>query len=169
MPSESCAASSPGWGSGVEIGKQPVLDGTSLVPLIDGESEDRSKAIGFWDASRPGIGTPSAKWMGELLDAQKKGEDLAPHSSSLNAAKLPDPKVPNDRFSGHAAWIEGDWKLHRIEKKGGTVSWELYNPAKDRAEENNPANVESAREKTMQADLKQWLRSVVGSLNGEEY
>ena len=38
---------------------------------------------------------------------------------------------------GHAAWIDGDWKLHRIaDKAGDKVRYELYDLAKDRLREN---------------------------------
>jgi hypothetical protein len=87
---------------GVTVENQPVLDGISLVPLIDGRMQDRPGPMGFWNYPAPGIGTPSAQWMGELLKAQQAGGDLPPHPSSLNAARLPDPPFPLDSFPGHA-------------------------------------------------------------------
>lgn len=154
---------------GVRIEDQPVLDGVSLLALIEGELETRSKPMGFWDYPKPGIGTPSAQWMGDLLQAQKAGGDLEPHVSSQNAAKLPSPKYPLDQFPGHSAWIDGDWKLHRIEAKNGNVNWELYNLADDPKETANLAEREPDRVKTMQTGLEAWLKSVVQSLNGEDY
>lgn len=156
--------------AGVKIEKQPVLDGISLLPLIEGKSEKRTKPLGFWDTTAPGISTPSAKWMLELLEAQQKGRDLMPNPSSLNAAKLPDPKHPTDSFPGHAAWIKGDWKLHRIQGKGaGNAKWELYNLAIDRGESQDVLTREPARTRKMQAGLERWLESVARSLNGEDY
>ncbi len=156
--------------AGVKIAKQPVLDGISLLPLIEGKSEKRTKPLGFWDTTAPGISTPSAKWMLELLEAQQKGRDLMPNPSSLNAAKLPDPKHPTDSFPGHAAWIKGDWKLHRIQGKGaGNAKWELYNLAIDRGESQDVLAKEPARARKMQAGLERWLESVARSLNGEDY
>jgi arylsulfatase A-like enzyme len=156
--------------AGVKIEKQPVLDGISLLPLIEGKSEKRTKPLGFWDTTAPGISTPSAKWMLELLEAQQKGRDLMPNPSSLNAAKLPDPKHPTDSFPGHAAWIKGDWKLHRIQGKGaGNAKWELYNLAIDRGESQDVLAREPARTRKMQAGLERWLESVARSLNGEDY
>ena len=81
---------------------------------------------------------------------------------------MPDPKYPTDQFPGHAAWIDGDWKLHRIEAKG-KITWELYNLATDPAEENNVLEKEKARVKDFQTQLEGWLASVVGSLNGRDY
>ncbi len=156
---------------GAKVENQPPLDGVSLVSLIDGKLKSRPQPMGFWDYTIGGIGTPSAKWMAEMLAAQRAGKEIAPHPSSQQAAKLPDPAYPTDRFPGHSAWIDGDWKLHRIEGAKGAQQprWELYNLAADPKEKNNLADEESDRVEAMQAELKSWLTSVVGSLNGEDY
>ena len=154
---------------GVRVENQPVLDGVSLVPLIDAQVKTRKRPMGFWDYPAKGIGTPSAQWMGELLDAQQAGGDLSPHESSQRAAQLPNPAYPLDEFPGHAAWIDGDWKLHRIAGKQGQVVWELYDLAADPAEESDLAATEGRRVRTMRVELEAWLKSVVGSLNGDDY
>jgi arylsulfatase A-like enzyme len=125
--------------------------------------------MGFWDYPKGGIGTPSAQWMGELLKAQQAGGDLPAHESSQKAAELPDPPYPTDQFPGHAAWIDGDWKLHRIAVRNGNPKWELYNLADDAAEKNNLAASEEKRVEQMRGELEKWLASVVRSLNGEDY
>lgn len=147
----------------------PPLDGVSLVPVIDGETDRRPRPMGFWERPERGIGTPSAVWMADLLAAQKAGGDLAPHPSSRNAARLPDPPYPLDEFPGHAAWIDGDWKLHRIARKNGKARFELYDLAKDPAEANDLAASKTERAHAMAKDLETWLRSVTRSLNGEDY
>jgi arylsulfatase A-like enzyme len=154
---------------GVTVENQPVLDGISLVPLIDGRMQDRPGPMGFWNYPAPGIGTPSAQWMGELLKAQQAGGDLPPHPSSQNAARLPDPPFPLDSFPGHAAWLDGDWKLHRIEAKDGRIRWELYNLAADPAETQDLVDDQPRRTAAMQSALDHWLQSVVRSFNGEDY
>jgi arylsulfatase A-like enzyme len=155
--------------AGVSVPDQPVLDGVSLLPLIDRQRDTRPQPMGFWDYPIAGIGTPSAKWMGELLQAQQSGGDLEPHESSLRAGQLPDTPYPLDSFPGHAAWLDGDWKLHRIENKQGRVVWELYNLAADPAEKENLVEASASHAATMQAALEAWLQSVVRSLNGEDY
>lgn len=155
--------------AGVEMKDQPVLDGVSLLPLIEADLKEREKPMGFWDFPKPGISTPSAQWMGDLLAAQKAGGDLPPHTSSQNAAKLPDPAYPTDQFPGHSAWIDGKWKLHRIQGNQGRVRWELYDLARDPKETTNLFESEAARAKHMQGPMEQWLKSVVQSLNGEDY
>ena len=155
--------------AGVTVEHQPTLDGVSLLPLIEGDMSSRPRPMGFWDYPARGISTPSAKWMKELWDAQQAGGDLPPHQSSQLAARLPRPAYPVDEFPGHAAWIDGDWKLHRIVDKQKKLSWELYNLARDPAETSNQADAERRRRDQMQAELRAWLGSVTRSLNGEDY
>jgi len=156
---------------GVKVEHQPPLDGVSLVPLLKGEMTSRPKPIGFWDNQARGIGTPSAQWMKELYDAQQAGEEPARADRlHLDAAKI-GPAHPLDVFPGHAAWIDGNWKLHRIQprKADAAVRYELYDLAADLAEANDVAKTEPGRVQKMKAELEQWLASVGRSLNGEDY
>ncbi len=155
--------------AGVTRNDQRPLDGVSLVPLIDGEMESRPRPMGFWNYPTAGIITPSEQWMTELLEAQSSGRDLEPHETSQRAATLPKPAYPTDRFPGHAAWIDGDWKLHRVEDKEGKITWELYDLAANPTEEKDLAEVEGERVSSMRQGLEAWLVSVVHSLNGEDY
>jgi arylsulfatase len=155
--------------TGATVDHQPPLDGVSLLPIIEGRDQPRERPMGFWDYPIPGIRTPSAEWMAELLKAQQAGGDLEPYEASRRAAELPNPAYPLDKFPGHAAWIDGDWKLHRIEKPNGAVTFELYNLAADPAEETDLAAREDQRTIQMRSQLERWLASVVRSLNGEDY
>ncbi len=155
--------------AGVTVARQPVLDGVSLVPLFQQPQQSRSKPMGFWDYPVRGISTPSATWMGELYQAQQAGQDLPPHASSLAAAKLPDPAYSTTVFPGHAAWIDGDWKLHRIADKKGQVKWELYDLGQDAQEQHEVSQQHAARTTMMKQQLENWLASVSRSLNGEDY
>lgn len=155
--------------AGAAVDRQPPLDGVSLASLIPGDMERRERPMGFWDYPVPGIRTPSAVWMKELLAAQKEGKDLPPYEASANAAALPEPKFPTDSFPGHSAWLDGDWKLHRIETKQGDVKWELYNLAEDPAESKDLSSSQPQRVEAMRSALYDWLTSVVNSLNGADY
>lgn len=153
---------------GADRTAQGALDGISLQPLLEGETQSRTKGMGFWDYTIRGIGTPSATFMAELLAAQQSGKDLPPYEASRRAAELPDPPIAAGPYPGHAAWIEGDWKLHRISKEG-RVRWELYNLADDPFENHDRFATGGARETEMQQSLEDWLESVVASLNGADY
>jgi len=156
--------------AGVAMEGQPPLDGVSLVPLIEGKMTQRAKPMGFWDYPIGGISTPSHKWMAELLSAQQAGkepEDTA--KLRLDAGKITK-RYSQAELPGHSAWIDGDWKLHRIANKTRSeVRFELYNLAEDRREEKDLYAGQSDRAEKMKKALEAWLQSVVGSLNGEDY
>lgn len=153
---------------GVKMQNQPPLDGISLVPLIKGKMDARPKPMGFWDHPTGGIGTPSKKLMSELLELQKSGREVDdPARLRLDAGRITK-KYPEDSFPGHAAWLDWPWKLHRIETKE-RIKFELYNLAKDPQEKNNISAQKTERVGIMRDKLEQWQKSVVGSLNGEDY
>lgn len=155
---------------GVKVKGQPPLDGISLVPLFEGKMKQRTKPMGFWDYPIRGIPTSSHQWMTELLTAQKKGiEPKDGKKLRLDAGKI-EKRYSTTKLPGHAAWIDGDWKLHRIANKSGKkVRYELYNLANDPREKNNVAAQEPQRVQRMRAALETWQKSVIRSLNGGDY
>ncbi len=154
--------------AGVRLDKQLPLDGTSLVPLLDGKTRVRRKPMGFWDHPTPGVRTPSKEWMASLYEAQQAGKEVDdPSRLFLDAGKI-EKQYPEDSFPGHAAWLDWPWKLHRIERKGET-RFELYDLAGDPDESDNLAAQDPERVKSMEAQLETWLLSVVQSLNGKDY
>ena len=155
--------------TGVRMPNQPPLDGVSLVPLLAGQMKARPKPMGFWDHPTGGIGTPSHKWMSELLAAQKAGDEAAEKSRRrLDAGKITK-QYPEDTFPGHAAWLDWPWKLHRIQRKGPKPKLELYNLADDPGEKTDLATRQPDRTKALRLKLEAWLASVVRSLNGKDY
>ncbi|MCI0704567.1 MAG: sulfatase-like hydrolase/transferase [Planctomycetia bacterium] len=156
--------------AGAKVKNQHPLDGVSLVPLLDGKAEARGEPIGFWNHPTPGVGTPSKEWMTELFNEQKAGrEPNDPKKLFASAGKIGE-KHPLDKFPGHSAWLDGSWKLHRIENaKTAEVRWELYNLATDPKEARDLLATEPKRVEAMRKELTAWLESVVRSLNGEDY
>lgn len=155
----------------IELAGQPTLDGISLVPVIDGSSDTRDKPIGFWKTNQGGISTPSDQWMREELAAQQAGKDYHDASRLVSDAGEIKTQFPRDLHPGHAAWTNWPWKLHKITgtKKNATVKWELYDLQHDPMETTNLAKMHPDRVRSMQAELDQWLGSVVDSLNGKDY
>jgi arylsulfatase A-like enzyme len=156
--------------AGIKIKDQPPLDGISLVPLFDNKMTARPRPMGFWNYPEAGIGTPSHAWMTELLVAQKKGNEPDDKQKlRLDAGKI-QKRYSAEKFPGHAAWTDGDWKLHRIaDKSGDKVRFELYHLGKDRAETTDVSADEAERVRSMRAAMEAWQRSVIRSLNGEDY
>ena len=101
----------------------------------------------------------------DLLDVQKfEDARVVPDAAKIG------PPVSLTSFPGHAAWIDGSWKLHRIEKKGAAeVEWELYNLATDPNEADILIAEQPERFASMRNALEDWLESVAKSLNGEDY
>ncbi len=155
---------------GVTVQDQPPLDGVSLLPLINGETWERPKPIGFWQYPGDGIIMPSAEWMAELLEAQRTDPRAVPDSFRLrlNAGDLTR-QFPEDAFPGHAAWLDWPWKLHRIENETGDVAHELYQLDEDQEEGHNLLSEQAGRVEAMASDLLGWQRAVLQSLNGRDY
>lgn len=154
----------------VTMPNQPPLDGISLVPVLDGKETKRPKPIGFWYLSRGFVKTPAAQWMKELLDAQQQGiEPNDPIRLRPDAAEIKDP-LGYDKFPGHAAWLDGEWKLHRIQPaKGGEVTWEIYDLKTDPDENSNLIAEQPERLARMRGELDDWLEGVAHSFNGDDY
>ncbi len=153
---------------GLPIKDHPPLDGISLAPLIAGRMSSRPKPMGFWHYPARGISVPSHTLMAELLEAQNAGRDVGDISRlRLDAGDITE-QYPDDSFPGHAAWLDWPWKLHRIEVDAG-VTWELYDLALDPGEAQDRIDQQAGRVRSMKAELEEWQRSVVRSLNGHDY
>jgi arylsulfatase A-like enzyme len=146
----------------------PPLDGVSLVPILDGNQENRSRPVGFWNHPTPGLPTANEPYMKELFEAQKKGEEGDRSRLLLDAAEIKK-RYPEDAFPGHSAWLDWPWKLHRIGPAKGEPRLELYRLSDDPEEAKDLASAEPERVKRMSQELDGWLKSVVRSLNGGDY
>lgn len=154
---------------GLSMPDDRPIDGVSLVDVLDGRSDSRTRPIGFWVHPEGGIRTSSAEWMQALLDEQAgKPSDFS--EPPLTDATLLRRKFAEHDFPGHAAWIDGNWKLHRIPPKNGIgIRLELYDLATDPNETSNVAAEHAERVRHMEAALLEWQRSVIRSLNGADY
>ena len=157
---------------GCEMEKQPILDGVSLLPVIDGKSDARGKAMGFWDFGAGGISTPSEKWMTEELAAQKAGKTYHDEARLMADAGKIETVYPKGEVRGHSAWLDWPWKLHQIgggKKKNAETTFELYNLEADPMEATNIIADAPDRAEEMKKELRVWLDSVTDSMNGEDY
>ncbi|AQT70324.1 Arylsulfatase precursor [Anaerohalosphaera lusitana] len=154
---------------GAKVEKQPVLDGVSLAGMIRGEMEERGKGMGFWDYATGGKPVFSDRWMKNLLKVQSgSAEGLELEHLHADAGKI-EKRYSKESFAGHAAWLVWPWKLHRIENKEGAVKFELYNLERDPGEKEDVFGESEGRDERFKAGLREWLESVVDSLNGEDY
>lgn len=153
---------------GVDVPDQPQpLDGISLLPLIEGEMDTRDKALGFWDYPIRGRPVRSRQLL-QRLAKEQAGEAPKTAPRDANAGKI-EKTWSADILPGHAAWIDGDYKLHRRANKQGEAKYSLYNLAEDPKEQTDLLDKEPERVSRMKAELAAWQKSVIGSLNGEDY
>ncbi|MCO8121225.1 sulfatase-like hydrolase/transferase [Stieleria sp. TO1_6] len=156
----------------IQPNQQPQLDGISLLPLIDGQTEVPPRSMGFWSMGQRGISTPSETWMAQELAAQQAGKDYHdPARLVLDAAQITQ-HFPRDYHGGHSAWLQWPWKLHRIsggKKNADQVTWELYNLEQDPEESHDLAEDQPQRVQEMRQGLTKWQTSVIDSLNGQDY
>ncbi|HAH97831.1 MAG TPA: N-acetylgalactosamine 6-sulfate sulfatase, partial [Verrucomicrobiales bacterium] len=149
---------------------QPLLDGISLAPLLRGQKQVRKLPMGFWTYNSRGHGRRSRAMLETLRQEQltDKQQPAAPEG-------LIGKHHPNDTLPGHAALIEGDYKLHRVpvKKNANKFNYELYHLGKDPKESNNLLNKDKShltkRIGRMKTDLISWQQSVIKSLNGADY
>ena len=152
----------------LEIEKQPVLDGISLIPLIKGEMEERDQPVGFWEFPEEGRGVSSNKKMRELWRKQNAGESVDSSKLHLDVANITTHYAEDD-FRGHAAWLDWPFKFHRIEDNSGNVKTELYNLEEDPMEQSNLLDEKTSKAESMRTQLEKWQRSVMESHNGKDY
>lgn len=147
-----------------------VLDGISLVPLLHGKMEIRPAPLGFWNAGIPGRFTNPAGIAKKVLPTFENWSDKKVRRVTRRAEKTPRHKFPASVYSGHAAWISGDWKLHRLSSSDGEkVRWQLYHLVDDPLEKNDLAKTRPEIVADLQTGMEAWLDSVVESLGGADY
>jgi arylsulfatase A-like enzyme len=153
--------------AGAKPASLPPLDGESLAPLLDGKMTARSRPLGFWEAGVAGRGVPSNQILAAAAEKQQTG---APVTDPAALGFPPAPLEWDGRYQGHSVWLDGNWKLHRIEPKGGAAArFELYDLASDVQESKNLSATHPERAAAMRSALEQWLASVTASLRGEDY
>ena len=126
--------------------------------------------FGFWNAGIPGQFTNPAGIVTKVLPTDESWSENKVERITRRVEKIPKQKFPEDVYSGHAAWISGDWKLHRVSGLGGEkVRWMLYNLTADPRESNDVAKEYPEILQDLSAEMEKWLASVVGSLQGADY
>jgi arylsulfatase A-like enzyme len=125
--------------------------------------------MGFWTYQAKGRGRKSRAML-EVL----RQEQLAGSQKPAEPEGQIERQYPTDSLPGHAAWIDGDYKLHRVpvKKNKAKFAYELYHLGHDPKEQQNLLGDDkelAKRAARMKAGLATWQKSVVNSLNGGDY
>lgn len=153
--------------AGLDLDAPHPIDGMDISKIIFGQQVRREKPMGFWHKFQQGQSTWSDRIQKAIMEKQKSGAPT-PHDANRIQKDVEEfPQFPEDTTTGHAAWTDWPWKLHRINGK----KFELYNLERDPMEAQNlvelPAHTK--RIEGMKRELDQWMRSVVRSINGKDY
>ena len=143
------------------------LDGTDISDIVTGKMDKRSKPMGFWHGFQQGQSTWSDRIQKAIMEKQQAGDPL-PHNEHRIRKDVDEfPQFAEDIATGHAAWNDWPWKLHRINGK----KYELYNLADDPMEttDRSADPDQQARLGSMKKALNGWMRSVIRSINGKDY
>ncbi|GAB5406893.1 MAG: sulfatase-like hydrolase/transferase [Aureliella sp.] len=153
--------------AGVELDARHPLDGIDVSQIIRGVVKKRERAMGFWHKLQPGQSAWSDRILRSIMQKQHAGDPL-PHNAARMQKDVDEfPQFALDTATGHAAWNDWPWKLHQID---GT-EFELYNLAKDPMEQSDLSQEAEQRDRVavMKRELRDWMHSVIGSLNGRDY
>jgi len=126
--------------------------------------------LGFWNAGIPGHFTKPAGVVTKVIPTIEDWSDNKIERVTRRVEKIPKHKFPDDVYSGHSAWISGDWKLHRISTSDGeNIRWTLYNLTSDPQEKTDVSKEYPEIVSDLKTGMEKWLGSVVRSLNGADY
>ncbi len=153
--------------AGIEADLSHPLDGVDVSGVFSGKMKRRAKPMGFWHSFQGGQPTHSDAILKGIMEKQQAGAPL-PHNPERMKKDIDDfPQFSEDTATGHAAWNDWPWKLHRINGK----TYELYHLENDPREQTDLSTHPEYKQRfeRMQKELDAWMRSVVRSINGADY
>ncbi len=153
--------------AGIAVEPEHPLDGIDITDIVIGKATMRSKPMGFWHLFQQGQSTWSDRIQQAIMEKQIARATLPHDAPRIQKDVAEFPQFDEGSVKGHAAWNAWPWKLHRI---NGT-KYELYNLADDPMESKDLSNEtdQRARVTRMKQELNNWMRSVMRSLNGNDY
>lgn len=158
--------------AGVPVPNDRPFDGINLVPLLNGNLDERSAPIFFWRFnSWKSLGANPKPWIEpKLQEGTTPLVKLLGGIPTRNFRNYHYPRITASDYSGPRVMLGNRYKLVIHERKGdGDQEVELFDLHADPAEASNLAESEPAIVKTMQTELRAWQQSVLKSLTGRDY
>ncbi len=158
--------------AGTPIPDNRPLDGLSLLPLFEGELDERPTPIFFWNFMSKGKPKVESKpWIDP--EWQKGTTPLVKLSGNIptrNFRNFHHPEIFPTDYLGGCVMLGNRYKLVIHDgKSADDAKVELFDLSVDSAETKNLADSEPDTVKSMQKDLRRWQDSVLKSLTGEDY
>ncbi len=137
---------------------------SAIEPGID------SSIRGVWRCNK--ISPGCVRWYAESFaemfrgvagHAYEQGFDLRLVSVALAE------RFSTDVLPGHAVWIDNQYKLRRIADKPGQAKYAVFDPVQDPEEMADLAEAQPDRVVRRKSQLETWQKSVIHSLNRDDY
>ena len=146
------------------------LDGINLLPLIDGELEERPAPIFFWQYNTSQLNTAElTPWIDPPLQVGTTPlVKLMNGIATRNFTNYRHPDLSPADYLGARVMLDNRYKLI-IHDGQGDSQIELFDLRADPAEESNLVDRETEIVEEMQAALRGWQDSVLESLSGADY
>jgi len=153
----------------VAVPDDRVLDGISLVELLEGKIEQRPSPMFFWNfSSWKSLGEP---WIDPEL--QKGTTPLVKFLGGQRTRNFSNnhyPAIAETDYRGSRAMVDNRYKLVIHDgKNDAEPQIELFDLRADQAEEIDLAETEPAIVTKMWTEMKAWQKSVLTSLTGADY
>ena len=147
------------------------LDGIDLTPLLDGRMTARSNPLYFWDYdSKPMKGDKLQPWITpELQQGTTPLAKKAGGKATRDFTNFHHPAITDADYLGPRAIIDGHFKLVIHEPANGDPKRELFDLRTDPAEKTDLIKEQPATAEKLQAQLREWQKSVLESLTGADY
>jgi arylsulfatase A-like enzyme len=146
------------------------LDGIDLTAVIDGTLAARYTPIAFWefDTRRLMASKPEPYIDPKLQEGTTPLVKRSGGKATRDFLNFRHPAINEADYLGPRSIIEGDNKLV-IHEKNGKPGVELFDLKTDPAEKTNLAQQQPELARKLQADLRQWQKSVINSLTRADY
>ena len=153
--------------AGVKPPQRP-LDGISLMPIIRGEVEERSKPIEFWNFDIKHLNDKDPYIALKLQEGTTPLAKIADGKFTRSFKNFRHPEIDEKDYLGDRSILDNDYKLI-IDDRNGNMVKELYNVHKDPGETKNLIEEYPDIASDLEKQMRAWQKSVLLSLTGQDY